>query len=230
MSAQRIRLRFRKGTRVRYLSHLDVLRYWERCLRRAELPLSYSQGFTPHPKLQFAGPLPLGFAAESEIVDITLDERVTLETFVERLAAQTTDELSVVTVEEVAVSGPAPQSVAAWADYVVLVEGVDIAEAESAVRAFSEASEWPYLDDRRDRPRTIDLVALTAGLSCREAEGGVELLMRLSAHQDATARPEMLVASLLPGREAGLITRLSIELDERSAAHDAWRRVGRFDD
>ena len=71
---QRIRARFRKGERVRHISHLDVLRYWERAIRRAGLPLLYSQGFTPHPKIAFAAPLPLGFIGEGEIMEVLLEE------------------------------------------------------------------------------------------------------------------------------------------------------------
>ena len=67
-----------------------MLRFWERAIRRAGLPLSYSQGFTPHPPLAFASPLPLG---EAEMVDVTLDERVDLENLREgtRVAAQTSE-------------------------------------------------------------------------------------------------------------------------------------------
>jgi len=86
MTVQRVRIFFAKRERVRYISHLDVLRYWERAIRRAGLPLSYSQGFTAHPKLQFAGPLPLGYLAEREVVDVSLDERVPLSEIAGRLA------------------------------------------------------------------------------------------------------------------------------------------------
>src|SRR6185295_346248 len=101
MAAQRVRAWFRKGERVRFISHLDVLRSWERAIRRAELPLSYSQGFTPHPKLAFASPLPLGFTSEAEVMDVTLDERVPLPEFSKRLAEQTTEDLAILRVEEV---------------------------------------------------------------------------------------------------------------------------------
>ena len=93
MTVQRVRIFFAKRERVRYISHLDVLRYWERAIRRAGLPLSYSQGFTAHPKLQFAGPLPLGYLAEREVVDVSLDERVPLSEIAGRLAPQTVPDL-----------------------------------------------------------------------------------------------------------------------------------------
>src|SRR6185295_10079297 len=117
MAAQRVRAWFRKGERARFISHLDVLRYWERAIRRAGLPLSYSQGFTPHPKLAFAGPLPLGFCSEAEIVDVTLDERVELDAFRDRIESEATDDFAIRRVEEIALLAPAPQSTIIWSDY-----------------------------------------------------------------------------------------------------------------
>jgi radical SAM family uncharacterized protein/radical SAM-linked protein len=69
----RARLQWGKSERYRFMSHLDNLRMIERALRRARVPISYSQGFNPTPKLSFGPPLPLGFTSEAEFVDITLD-------------------------------------------------------------------------------------------------------------------------------------------------------------
>ncbi len=69
----RIRLRWGKSSRYRYMSHLDNLRLLERAIRRSRLPVAYSQGFNPGMKLSFGPPLPLGFTSESEFVDVTLE-------------------------------------------------------------------------------------------------------------------------------------------------------------
>jgi radical SAM-linked protein len=129
MTVQRVRLYFAKRERVRYISHLDVLRYWERAIRRAELPLSYSQGFTPHPRLQFAGPLPLGYLADREVVDVGLDERLPLPEIQGRLATQTVQDLPLLDLDEVPLSTPPPQNNLLWADYTVEVPGLDPARA-----------------------------------------------------------------------------------------------------
>ena len=110
MSVQRFRVWFRKGESVRYISHLDVLRSWERSIRRAGLPLSYSQGFPPHPKIAFASPLPLGFVSEAEVMDVSLDERVGPDEFRARLAPESTEDLAVLGVEESPLSAPPPQA------------------------------------------------------------------------------------------------------------------------
>jgi radical SAM-linked protein len=229
MTAQRLRVWFRKGERVRYISHLDVLRHWERAIRRAGLPLSYSQGFTPHPKLQFAGPLPLGFVADAEIVDVTLDTRVPVEEFRARVAANTTPDLALVAVKEVPPGAPPPQAVVTWADYDVHIPGVDLSCAVPAVAAFLARAEFPWTEERKDRQRTYDLRAGVARLQAAAGdEGGTVISMRLAAHQDNTVRPEQVVAAILPGAEPALIRRRALHLQESSPAHDAYRRRGRF--
>src|SRR5512139_1587345 len=59
---------------MRFTSHLDLHKSWERTLRRAGLPLAYTQGFSPHPRINLASALPLGFTGEAEVVDIWLDQ------------------------------------------------------------------------------------------------------------------------------------------------------------
>lgn len=228
MSAQRIRVWFSKGERVRYISHLDVLRYWERCIRRAELPLSYSQGFTPHPKLAFAGPLPLGFLADNEVMDVTLDERIDIPEFESRVRAQTTADLSLVRAEEVALGIPAPQSALLWADYTIDLTGIAPDEAVEAVRAFLAADAYPWTETRHDKPRVYDLRAAVASMSVVPADGGVRLTARLQATQEMMARPEQLIAALFPLAELTLVTRLGLVFDDVSPAREAWMRRGRF--
>ena len=227
MTAQRFRVWFRKGERVRYISHLDVLRAWERSLRRAELPLSYSQGFTPHPKLAFASPLPLGFVSEAELMDVTLDERVEPDEFVRRLSEQTTEDLAVIRVEEIALNSPAPQAAMLWCDYRLSL-AVEPAEAQTAVAAFMALESLPFREDRGERVREYDLRKACAWVHCRAIDGGTELEMRLQADQNLTARPEAIVSALFPGQTSPLIARTNIVLDDHSVARELWRRTGQY--
>ena len=69
---QRLRIIFGKQGPLKYTGHLDTARLWERVLRRADLPILYSQGFNARPRIQLASPLPLGITSECEIVDVML--------------------------------------------------------------------------------------------------------------------------------------------------------------
>ncbi|SVC20017.1 uncharacterized protein METZ01_LOCUS272871, partial [marine metagenome] len=73
---------------MRFISHLDVLRYWERSLKRVEIPVKYSEGFTPHPKLIFGAPLPLGFIGENEFLEVFLKENINSDDFKSRMQSQ----------------------------------------------------------------------------------------------------------------------------------------------
>lgn len=225
---QRLRVWFRKGDRVRFISHLDVLRYWERAIRRAGLPLAYSQGFTPHPKIAFAAPLPLGFTSEAEVMDVTLDERVPLGEFRDRLASQASQDLSLTGVLEIPISAPAPQSVLLWADYTVDLPGLAPAAATAAGAALLARESIPWTEEKKEKTRAYDLRAGIASLSARPMDGGCRLAMRLQADGNLTVRPEQVLAAMLPGRQPGPIARTGLVLDEPSPARDAWRRRGRF--
>ncbi len=78
--AQRLRITFGKSGPLKYTSSLDVAKIWERVLRRAGLPILYTQGFNTRPRLQLAMPLPLGITSECEILDIALRETIDLQT------------------------------------------------------------------------------------------------------------------------------------------------------
>lgn len=75
----RIRFEFSKDQEARFISHLDMIRVFERSVRRAGLPLTYSQGFNPHPKIAFGPALAIGTASDREYVDISFDNQIKVE-------------------------------------------------------------------------------------------------------------------------------------------------------
>src|SRR3982751_4290421 len=74
-AVQRLRLRYTKRGRLRFTSHRDIARVFERALRRADVPMAYSAGFSPHPKVSWVGAAATGVASEAEYVEISLAER-----------------------------------------------------------------------------------------------------------------------------------------------------------
>jgi radical SAM-linked protein len=81
----RIRITFVIQGALRYTGHLDLHKLWERAARRAELPLAYSQGFHPQPKMNMAAALPLGFSSRCEVMDMKLEQDIQLENLPTRL-------------------------------------------------------------------------------------------------------------------------------------------------
>jgi radical SAM-linked protein len=82
---QKLRLRYAKRGRLRFTSHRDVARAFERALRRAKVPMAYSQGFNPHPKISWIGAAPTGVASEAEYVEIQVVEEQDPDTLVHML-------------------------------------------------------------------------------------------------------------------------------------------------
>ena len=93
--AKNIRIRFRKTGKLQFISHLDLQRVMSRVLARSGVPVWFTQGFNPHPKMVFAMPLPIGVQSFCEYLDIRIDRRITLKEIEERINSQVTDELKV---------------------------------------------------------------------------------------------------------------------------------------
>ena len=195
----RIRITFVKQGALRYTGHLDLHRLWERAARRAELPLAYSQGFHPQPKMNMAAALPLGFASRCEVLDLKLEQDIPLENLATRLNTTLPAGLQVVDVEQVDERAPALQTQVLSAEYeVTFTEAIDGADLKRKVDAVMESESII----RERRGKTYDLRPLIEELTLTPApllaerftvslEGeGVRVFMRLAARAGATGRPE----------------------------------------
>src|SRR5437016_531202 len=118
----RFRLTFSKGEEVRYISHLDLMRTWERILRRAGMKLAHSQGFNPRPRLVFAAPLAVGTTSDAEILDIVLDEDLPAADVLARVRAALPPGIAVASAVEVALDAPSVMAAVHSSDYLVEVE------------------------------------------------------------------------------------------------------------
>jgi hypothetical protein len=122
MKAQRLRITFARGEEMQYITHLDLMRFWERALRRAEIPLAYSEGFSPHAQISLAAPLPVGTTSEAELMDVYLSTPMTPRDLLAKLAAQIPPGIRPVEAKEVGMNLPALQADVRFAEYVVDVD------------------------------------------------------------------------------------------------------------
>lgn len=81
----KLRVKFKKNSLIRYISHLDLMRLFQRAFRRADIPVEYSQGYNPRPKFSFATALSLGTTSDGEYMDIELTEQISPEDFIEQM-------------------------------------------------------------------------------------------------------------------------------------------------
>lgn len=194
----RLRITYGRGEAVKYISHLDVMRFWERAFRRAHLPLAMSQGFHPHPRISVAAPLPVGVTSEAELMDVHLDEAVTPNEALQRLRAQVTPGFDLVRAEPVPEEEPSLQALVRFSEYLVDVEtALPAADVERTVQAVVAKAELPWEVTRDGEARHYDLRAQIAGLALVRAEAGVATFsMRLQTDGKASGRPEQVTKAL----------------------------------
>lgn len=106
----RLRITFSKNEEMRFIGHLDLYRAWERTFRRAQLPLAFTQGFKPHPRINIAAALPLGFTSSNDLMDIWLREDLTCSSVQSRLAQHLPPGLKIQQVELISLNSPTMQS------------------------------------------------------------------------------------------------------------------------
>ncbi len=140
MKTQRLRVTFARGDETKYITHLDLMRFWERALRRAEIPVAYSEGFSPHAQLSMAAPLAVGTTSEAELMDVYLDTAMQPKQLIRQMAAQLPGGLAIVSVEEVGMALPALQADVRSAEYVVEVD-LAVAAANGGVESSREGAE-----------------------------------------------------------------------------------------
>lgn len=193
---QRLRIAYAKTAPMRYTSNLDVHKIWERTLRRARLPLAYSQGFHPQPRLIQASPLPLGLLSRVELIDIWLETEPDPAEVSEKLLPALPPGLEVQSITPIDLGAPALPAQVASCEYIaaflVPVDRVELARRVEQMLAAPELK-------RERRGKLYDLRAVLEALEvCPEpdAEGHVCLFMRLASRESATGRAEEVLSAL----------------------------------
>ena len=212
----RIRITFSKQGALRYTGHLDLHNLWERAARRAAIPLAYSQGFHPQPKMQIAAALPLGFSSRAELMDIWLKEDRGLAQLRDELQGMLPSGVQIITIEQVDERAPALQTQVVSAEYEIAVPPEHASGLDGKAAGLLQAESLPR--ERRGkqydlRPLIEALVLTPASIAASEhssqtqnirgeKEGGFVLHLRLAAREGATGRPEEVLDALgVPAEE-----------------------------
>ncbi|HET9381714.1 MAG TPA: TIGR03936 family radical SAM-associated protein [Streptomyces sp.] len=228
---QRIRLRYTKRGRLRFTSHRDFQRAFERALRRAEVPMAYSAGFTPHPKVSYANAAPTGTGSEAEYLEIALTGPRDPEKLRVLLDESLPAGLDVTEAVEARTPGLADRLTASvWE---LRLDGVAPADAARAVEAFNGAATVEVQRLTKNGVRTFDARAAVVSLECGEthsspADGPTDrpcaILRLVVRHVTPAVRPDDVlsglraVADLAPPVPAA-VTRLAQGLfDEETGA------------
>lgn len=204
----RVRLRFSKLGKVRFTSHRDVARIWERAVRRVQLPIAYSEGFSPRAKLSFGLALPTVFESLDEYVDLTFDESVDPIGLPQSLTGALPAGVDVT--EAIALEGKVAslQECVESTEWSLFVDG-DLTEVAAWAEGVLAASELPITRERKGKVRTDDARPAILGIDVAAASvsepsavggaGTVEIRAHLAAKPRALRPIELLEINALPG-------------------------------
>jgi radical SAM-linked protein len=216
-AVQRLAIRYAKRTRMRFASHRDIARAVERGVRKAGLPVAYSAGFSPHPKISYSGGAPTGAASEAEFLEIALTGNCIPEEVRVRLDAALPAGIDVIEVTDLALVPEALRLEAS--EWQVVLPGVAPEEANRAVQAFMAAAsaEVDRLTSKGVRRLDARVAVLTMALDRRatpEQDAGCAILRMVVRHMTPAVRPDDILAALrgmsaLAPSSPPLVTRLA---------------------
>lgn len=208
----RIRLTFTKTGPARYSGHLDLHRTWERTLRRAGLPVAYSQGFHPQPRLQFAAPLPLGFTSQCEIMDVFLTQPVEMDTLQQQLNQVAPPGITITHIETIPFGpggkkAPALPTLLHTATYTITLKAPD---PNLPARIADLLAQTELICQRKRK--TYNLRPLIETLTPDSDQPTTQFHATLSAREGATGRPKDLLDLLQIDRATAHIHRQQLTL------------------
>lgn len=222
LTVQKLRITFARDGGVRYLSHLEMMRAWERVLRRAGWRLAYSQGFNPHPKLSFAVALPVGVAARAELLDVQLEEPRSLGSASMELSREMPEGLEVVDVVEVSVDAPPIQRCLQAAEYSARCPAGTLDALIVEASRVLAAPSLPRGRAREGRVVEYDLRPMIQALWLEEESGYPMVCMRLRADAQGAGRADEVLRELgLDPADCQITrTRLLLAEDQTSPLQD----------
>ena len=189
----RLRVAYKKGDRLAYLGHLEVLTTMERSIRRAGLPVSIGNGFARRMRVQFSQALPVGSSSGCEYLDVRLEGRMDADEALERLVRATPPELAPYRAAYVRRDLPALEAWLNRVDWAVELEGACPAhELDDAIEDVVRAGELRYL--RGEKEKVVDLASTFAGFEIGEADdGSLALGIATRTSPAGSLRPQVLL-------------------------------------
>ena len=195
---QRLRIRFCRGEETKFISHLDILRLWQRALHRAGISLAYSEGFSPHPRISLAAPLPIGVTSQAELMGILCTKWVSPHFLTATVSQQLPPGIKILQVYQLALTMPSLQSQVRYAEYRVEVETEKgQKDIESALTSLLSIKHLPWQHQRDTGTRNYDLRALIDNLWLIDwHSGSCTVGMRLRCDNSGSGRPEQVATAL----------------------------------
>ena len=197
--ALNIRVRFEKHGPMKYIGHLDIMRYFQKAIKRAEIDIAYSEGFNPHQIMSFAAPLGVGITSSGEYIDLGVNTTMSSKAAI--------DALNSVMVEDIVITGykllpdntPNAMSAVAAADYVVTSKNTFSSVCshkkmlDDKSRWFDEAKELIVTKPTKKGTADVDLKALVYNFEIESDENSPVFKLFLASGSENNIKPDFVI-------------------------------------
>ncbi|MCL2140844.1 MAG: TIGR03936 family radical SAM-associated protein [Dehalococcoidia bacterium] len=193
----RLRLRFIRGEEIKFISHLDMVRLWQRVFRRSGIEICYSEGYNPHPRLSIAAPLALGVTGSNELMDVYLREPLAETSLICMIRPQMPVGLGIKQVFPIPLDVPTLQSQIRFAEYEAKVSIDEENSLEGRVESLLDCQCLPWEHLRDTGVKSYDLRLLINSVWIDSVVDGVAGIgMRLQCDSNGAGRPEQVIKAL----------------------------------
>lgn len=189
----KIRIKFAKQGNMRFIGHLDIMRYFQKAMRRADVDIKYSEGFSPHQIMSFASPLGVGLTSNGEYMDIEVNSTKSSETMVKRLNEAMAEGMTVLSYRRLDDRAGNAMSIVAEADYTLTIaEGC--CPQDLKARCFDLMNREAVVISKKTKKgmQDVDIRPMIKSLDCEENI----VRMRLSSGSAANLKPELVMEAL----------------------------------
>ena len=198
----KIRIKFRKWGVMKFIGHLDMMRYFQKAVRRANIDIKYSEGFSPHQIMSFAAPLGVGITSDGEYLDIEVNKTLSSKESVQALNNTMVDGVEVVSYVQLPDHAKTAMSLVAAADYALSYkEGYESpysAEEWKQIveKKFLRQPAFPIMKKTKKSEREVDLKTLVYDFRVEEQEGKPVFFLKVSTGSTDNLKPELVVSSI----------------------------------
>jgi radical SAM-linked protein len=194
-----IRLKFTKGNEVKYISHLDLMRVFQRALRRTGIPVSYSSGFNPHQEISFGAPLSLGVTSNAEYVDLKLAEQMDVREIEELLNSSLPEGIRILEGMKLGDSHKSAMSLVTHARYLIKMHIEDLAAGElnKSIEAFISREHIKIMKEQPKKDfelKEVDIKPMIVNMELIESEEAMHTVScLLLSGSRGNLKPELLM-------------------------------------
>lgn len=190
-SVNKLRLKFSKNGPIKFIGHLDLMRYFQKAIRRADIDIKYSEGFSPHQVLSFAQPLSVGATSDGEYLDMTVNSMISAKDVMDRLNSVMNEGVEILAITELKEGEDKAMTLSAAAKYSLrLRPSCDFPEWTYKMEEYLKKDTLPAMKKTKSGEKEIDMKQMLFDYSFDHENSSVEMLLSMSSKE--TLKPALL--------------------------------------